>query len=67
MAKIIEYCPECEREVKIKPIPYILQKCPHCKADIRACSLCDCDIVNCKKCQKKYTADYCKHELGLED
>lgn len=67
MAKIVEYCAECDREVKIQPWPYVIQKCPHCGAPIRACSLCDYDIVNCRKCQKKYTAKYCKNELNMED
>lgn len=55
MAKtVIEYCPYCEQEVKIKAEMFILQKCPHCKKPIRACSLCDCDICDCSACEKKY-------------
>lgn len=49
-----EYCPNCDREVKIKSILYITQRCPRCGGPIKACSLCDCDIVDCAKCAKKY-------------
>lgn len=58
MAKVIELCPYCEQEVELEPISYVLQRCPQCGAQIRACSLCDCDIVDCSKCQKKYVYSY---------
>lgn len=54
MKKIIEWCSNCDQEVKIDAIPFIAQKCPNCGALIRACSLCDCDVVDCDKCEKKY-------------
>lgn len=52
MKKIVEWCSECEAEVKIKAIPYVLQKCPNCGAPIRACCLCNPDTCDCEKCEK---------------
>ena len=54
MSKVTELCPCCDQEVKLEPKRYILQRCPKCGAPIRACCLCDCDVVNCSECQKKY-------------
>ena len=54
MPKVDELCPCCDQEVKLEPKMHILQSCPKCGAPIRACSLCDCDIVDCSRCQKKY-------------
>ena len=53
MKKIIEYCPYCEKEVKINATKHIEQICPNCKHIIRACSLCNCDIEDCNKCNEK--------------
>ena len=52
MKKVIEWCSECDTEVKIKAIPFVLQKCPNCGAPIRACCLCDPDTCDCVKCEK---------------
>jgi predicted RNA-binding Zn-ribbon protein involved in translation (DUF1610 family) len=52
--KVIEWCSNCGQEVKIDAIPYVAQKCPNCGALIRACCLCDCDKVDCNKCEKKF-------------
>ena len=57
MSKVVELCPCCDQEVKLEPKMHILQRCPKCGAPIRACSLCDCDVVDCSECQKKY-AEY---------
>lgn len=57
MSKVTELCPCCDQEVKLEPKRYVLQRCPKCGAPIRTCSLCDCDIVDCSKCQKKF-AEY---------
>lgn len=54
MSKVTELCPCCDQEVKLEPKRYVLQRCPKCGAPIRVCSLCDCDIVDCSKCQKKF-------------
>ncbi len=54
MAKVTELCPCCDQEVKLEPRMHILQRCPKCGAPIRACSLCDCDVVDCSSCEKKY-------------
>jgi hypothetical protein len=54
---VVEWCSNCEREVRIAAEPYIEQKCPHCGAPIRACSMCDTDIVNCSVCERKYCHD----------
>lgn len=54
MAKVTELCPYCDQEIKLEPRMHVLQRCPKCGAPIRACSLCDCDIVDCDKCEKKY-------------
>ena len=54
MPKVIELCPCCGQEVKLEPKMHVLQRCPKCGAPIRACSLCDHDIVDCSKCEKKH-------------
>ena len=46
---IIEWCPHCEEEVKIKGIAQ-KQICPICGEDILPCSLCNHNYVNCNKC-----------------
>ena len=46
---IIEWCPNCEEEVKIKGIAQ-KQTCPVCGEDIFPCSLCNHNYVNCNKC-----------------
>lgn len=63
MAKITEWCPYCEKEVKLEPIMHELQRCPKCGTPIRACSMCDEDIVNCEECEKKY----CEYHPTLRD
>lgn len=52
MKKVIEYCSCCEQEVKINAVPCVLQRCPKCGAPIRACSLCDLNVVDCQECEK---------------
>ena len=54
MAKIIELCPYCEKEVKLANIPFVPQKCPNCGKMIKACSLCEWDTCDCDACEKKY-------------
>ena len=49
---IIEWCPHCEEEVKIKGIAQ-KQTCPVCGEDILPCSLCNHNYVNCNKCTIK--------------
>lgn len=48
---VVEWCPQCEQEVKIKAIKCKPQECPNCKALIRACSLCNQDTCDCSKCK----------------
>ena len=55
MNKVDELCPFCEKEVKLEKRQFFLQKCPNCGNLIRACSLCNLDIVNCSECEKKYS------------
>lgn len=46
---IIEWCPHCQEEVKIKGIAQ-KQTCPVCSEYIWPCSLCNHNYVNCNKC-----------------
>lgn len=57
MKKVVELCPFCEEEVKLKPIKFQAQKCPNCGKLIKACSLCNCDECNCAECEKLFKED----------
>lgn len=46
---INEYCPHCNKEVKIK-CGFVKQECPECKLDMLPCSLCDTNEIDCRKC-----------------
>lgn len=52
--KVIEWCPHCEKEVKILAIPCVIQQCPKCHKSIKACCLCDMDNCNCTQCEETY-------------
>jgi len=45
-----EECPNCGHEVRLIS-KMIWQECPICKVNIKPCSLCDMDVVNCSNCQ----------------
>ena len=46
---IVEFCPGCEQEVKLRPV-LMKQKCPKCGLTIKPCALCDMDVVDRRNC-----------------
>ena len=51
--KVVELCPHCGQEVRIRAIKHAAQPCPNCGEPIRACSLCDHDTCDCNACDKE--------------
>jgi hypothetical protein len=55
-----EYCPHCEREVRIparvRPVP----KCPRCKKELMPCSACDDETH--KRCATCHTKNDCSKD-----
>ena len=50
METIIEWCPECDKEVSLKN-EFVIQQCPNCGKKILPCSICDIDNpFKCSKC-----------------
>lgn len=42
-----EPCPHCGTETIMH---HMAGKCEHCGETVLACSMCDCDIMECSKC-----------------